>query len=259
MGLFDNKEEELREELRCIEKELEEEQEKLKKCIEDKQAYKNDIDSLFESGILPMMIVDEKGIVQRVNSAVPKSLEAEKTILLNSDVKDIFEDVTALIDRASTEGKKVNDREVSLEMGQGRKKHFLVSIIPLESGRSSRALVILKDITEKEKIREELEECKNRNETLIENAPLSIAVTDLEDNILFANEYMADKFEYSKEKLEGKSFSSLMSEDQFKKLRQKTENRKEGVTETYGLTFQKKGRHSDGNARYRHSVRRYRW
>ncbi|MFW5945431.1 MAG: PAS domain-containing protein, partial [Candidatus Natronoplasma sp.] len=240
MGLFDNKEEKLREKLRHTEKELKEKQERLKKCIQEKKAYKENMESFFESGILPMIIVDEKGEVKRANSAVMESLEADKTILLNSDVNDIFEDITVLIDTALTEGKKVHDREISFEIDQDRTKHFLISIIPLENGRLSRALVILKDITEKEGIREELEESKNRNETLIENAPLSISITDLEDNILFANEYMADKFGYSKEKLEGKNFSSLMSEEQWRKLRQKTKNRKDGVTESYELTFEKK-------------------
>ncbi len=239
MGLFNKKEEELRKEIKNERKGLRETKQRLEKCLKDKQTYKKNFKSFFGSSILPMMIVDEKGVVQRVNSNITESLETDKTDLLDNDVSDIFGYLSDLINATLTEGKEVFDMEMCYEIDD-RTKHFLVSVLNLENRGSSRALVILKDFTEKKKIEEELEESKNRNETLIENAPLSICVNDLESDILFANEYMADTFGYPKEELEGRNFTELMSEEEAKKLRQKIEDRKGGVTETYELKFQKK-------------------
>ncbi|MBS3790103.1 MAG: PAS domain S-box protein [Candidatus Thermoplasmatota archaeon] len=240
MGLFDKKEKDLRKKLQETEKELREKKEELDKCIEKKQAYKENLESFLGSGILPMMTVDEKGIIQRVNTALMESLETDRRALVDNDIKDVFEDIADLVDQTLTEGKEVHEREECFKINEDHKKYFLTSTLRLEKNSSSRALVVLKDITDKKRIEEELKKSKNRTETLIEKAPLSISITDLEDNILFVNEYMADKFGYSKEELEGKNFSALMSEDEFQKLRQKTENRKEGRSETYELTFQKK-------------------
>ncbi|MEF8835479.1 MAG: methyl-accepting chemotaxis protein, partial [Candidatus Thermoplasmatota archaeon] len=215
---------------------------KLEECKEKKQFYRDIVSSSFETGIFPVMIVNEDGVIQKSNSAIEEKLGIESIDTLEERSDEFFEYLVDSIQKVLKTGEAIYDKGKSLDSGEDSSQHFLTSIVPLERGEkpSSRALVILKDITEKKRIKEDLKESKNRDETLIENAPLSISITDLEDNILFANKYMADKFGYSKEELEGKSFSELMSEEQFQKLRQKTENRKEGVTETYELRFLKK-------------------
>ena len=241
MGLFDNKEEELREKLQQTERELREKKEELDKCSEEKQVYKEKMESFFGNGILPMMIVDEKGRIKRVNSALMESLKTNKEVMVDSDVKDLSEELSDLIDQTLTEGKEIHEREDCCKIDEDHKKYFLTSILPFEKTESSRALVILKDITDKKRLEEELKESKNKNETLIENAPLSISITDLEDNILFANQYMADKFGYSKEELEGKHLSDLMTDEEFQKLKDKTEKREEkGSIDTYELNLFKK-------------------
>ncbi|MEF8832512.1 MAG: methyl-accepting chemotaxis protein, partial [Candidatus Thermoplasmatota archaeon] len=241
MGLFDNKEEEVREELNQIRSELKEKKRELQRCTEEKQTYKYEMDALFDSDIIPMMRVDENGVVQRVNTAVTRCLEVDKKELLDISVDEIFGELSPIIQRSLNEGEKVHDREESLEIDEDRTKNILVSVIPQENESSSGGMVILKDITEKRSMEEELEESKNRNETLIENAPLSIAVSDLEDNILFANDYMVDKFGYSKEELEEMHISELMTEEAFQKLQDKTEKREEKQSmETYELEFRKK-------------------
>ncbi|MBS3816857.1 MAG: PAS domain S-box protein [Candidatus Thermoplasmatota archaeon] len=241
MGLFDNKKEELREELQHKKKKLKDLNQHLDECMEEKQRHQKTLDTLIESDILPMMIVDDDGVVQVSNSMMEKKLDIGREDLLYGRSEEFFKELDDLIQRSLTTGEEIQDKEKSFGSGEDRREHFLISVIPVEDEDTySRALVVLKDITEKKGIKEELEESKNRAETLIENAPLSITVTDLEDNLLFANEFMADKFGYTKEELEEKNFTELMSEEQFKKLREKTENRKKGVTETYELKFQKK-------------------
>jgi len=243
MGLFDNKEEKLKEELQETKKELKKKKDELEKCIEEKNASERKIKTFFESGILPMMIVDRNGTIKQANSAIAESLGADREDLIESNIKTIntFEHLSDLISRCFKKGEEVHDREEYFEHEGEHEKYFLTSILPQENdGSSSRALVILKDITEKRSIEEELLESKNRNRTLIENAPLSISITDLDDNILFVNEYMADKLGYSKEELEGQSFSKIMRDEEFQKLREKTEKREEKGQESYELEFLRK-------------------
>ncbi|MFP4001758.1 MAG: methyl-accepting chemotaxis protein [Thermoplasmata archaeon] len=239
MDLFGNERKRLRKKLKNTRDRLKNKEKHLEECRRKKQAWKDDLDEVFEAGIFPMMIVDEEGSVERINPAAENSLTSAGEDLKEENFGNIFEGDSDLITDCITEGKEILEREGCVRSDEETEKYFSISFVPLESGDSSRALVLLKDITEKKELEERLEEVKNENETLIENAPISISITDLEDDVLFANEYMADKFGYPKEELEGKNFSELMSEEQFEKLRRKTENRKEGGTESYELKFQK--------------------
>jgi len=237
MDLFGNEREELREILERKKKNLEKKEKELKECREGKRALENDLESIFQAGILPILLVDENGLVKRVNDRVEEILEKDQKDILEEDIDEIFDGIKPFVEDCLTEDEVVRDKEITFG-SEDRKKHFSISVLPFNSWiESPEALVTLKDITEKKMKEIKLEKSNNRNETLIENAPLSIAITDMEDKILFANEYMLDKFGYSKEELEGESFSKLMTEEQFEKLRNKTENRKGGESETYELEF----------------------
>jgi len=239
MDLFGNERKELREELEKREERLEEKNQRLEEYSKEKTLYKERIESFFGNGILPIIVVDEDGYVDRASPAAAEIMDTEKEDLLEKDIENVSDEIASLIDRSSGEGNAIQDKKISFG---SEEKHLSVSVMPFDDdSSSSKDLIVLKDRTEKKRLEKELEETKKRNRTLIENAPLSIGITDLDNNFLFVNEHMSDKFGYPKEELEGKNISELLTEEELKKLRTKTESRKEeGHKETYELTFQKK-------------------
>ncbi len=75
---------------------------------------------------------------------------------------------------------------------------------------------------------------------LIENSLVGVNIVDLEENLIFSNQFFADMVGYSRSELIGMNLSALFSEEDYQKLRNYTIRRKENKQDTYELRLIRK-------------------
>ncbi|MFW5953466.1 MAG: PAS domain S-box protein, partial [Candidatus Natronoplasma sp.] len=92
---------------------------------------------------------------------------------------------------------------------------------------------ILANMIDQRERKKSLEESKKRYKSLIENSIVGVGISDFEDNILFVNRHFANMLGYTKEELVGKNIAELTTEEEYQRLSEKTDERKEGESEVY--------------------------
>ncbi len=124
--------------------------------------------------------------------------------------------------------------------GPDKKRWFMMDASRISFADSFFVLVSHKDITERKKSELEMEHSQTKYRRLVENSIMGIAITDLENNHKYVNQYYADMLGYSKDELEGKNLSEITPEEEFEKLERKTSFREKDKTEVYESRFIKK-------------------
>ena len=81
---------------------------------------------------------------------------------------------------------------------------------------------------------------KERYENLINTTIVGIIVTDLDDNITFANEKFAEMLGYEVNEIVGRNIREFTTEDGYKRIREGTNRRKKGISDSYETVFLKK-------------------
>ncbi len=209
--------------------------------ITERKRKEQDFETIVEKNDQPMIAIEENKEIVKVNESAKEYFEISEKEMIGSSLKETLRKIGIDHDKILRTIEKDEDNEMSFDLEKGRTKHFIPSSVVFDDNKNStRRVLVFKDITDRKEIKEKLENQRNRQETLVENAPVSISITDLDDNLLYVNDYMADKFGYAKEEMEGKSLSELTTKEEFEKLQKKTKNRKDGESESYELKFFKK-------------------
>ncbi|MCS7143723.1 MAG: PAS domain S-box protein [Archaeoglobaceae archaeon] len=107
-------------------------------------------------------------------------------------------------------GMKVEPSEELFVMPDGRKLWFESNFSLLNFKGKEAILLTLRDITEKKKFEEKLEESNKRYKEFFDNSLDIIAVTDLKGNFVEVNKAFEDAFGYTKEEVKGKNFAEVL-------------------------------------------------
>jgi two-component system sporulation sensor kinase A len=99
---------------------------------------------------------------------------------------------------------------------------------------------IVRDIGERVKMEKRLKETNERLEALLRTAMEGITLADPDDKLTFVNKAFADMLGYEESKLLGLNLRKLVDEDDFRRIRKETEQRKKGVTSRYELDMCRK-------------------
>jgi PAS domain S-box-containing protein len=104
-------------------------------------------------------------------------------------------------------------------------------------GNVSRINGVIRDITERKRMEEALQESEEKYRTLVETAQEGIGITDPDENFAFVNQALAEALGYDKGELSGMNLSQLSTEEEFTKFKEQTEKRKQGKTSKYETTL----------------------
>jgi len=116
--------------------------------------------------------------------------------------------------------------------------------LKLLEGFSEAAAQAIKNARLVEQLRQterELREGEARYRTIVETALEGICIADPEEKITFVNKGFAQMLGFSPEELIGQTVQMLVSEEDWKKVRQETKKRRRGETSRYELTLLGKG------------------
>ena len=114
------------------------------------------------------------------------------------------------------------------------------SILRDSKGRSIATLAISRDITERKKMENRLEETNKRLQMLLETAREGIITADPDENITFVNQTFADNLAYTQEELLGLNLRKLVDEQGLKQIIEGTESRKAGEIGRYEFVLYRK-------------------
>jgi len=140
-------------------------------------------------------------------------------------------------------GKEVR---LELELKTAEKKTILVEITSkplIINGNTVGTIGIVRDISERVKMENELREANRKFETLCSAAMEGIVVVDAEKNITFVNKAFADMVGYKEDELLGINLQRFVDKKGFQEIKKQTEKRLKGEISRYEiLIFSKDGK-----------------
>jgi len=140
-------------------------------------------------------------------------------------------------------GKEVR---LELELKTAEKKTILVEITSkplIINGNTVGTIGIVRDISERVKMENELREANRKFETLCSAAMEGIVVVDAEENITFVNKAFADMVGYKEDELLGINLQRFVDKKGFQEIKKQTEKRLKGEISRYEiLIFSKDGK-----------------
>lgn len=172
----------------------------------DLERQQRDYRSMVESAPIPMLYHCPNQI-RLVNDATVSMLGADDRdqllgrSLLAFVADDDRERVEAAITRSGAEGWAQNE-QVTLETVDGQKRYAVFSAEPLHFEGRDGVQITLNDITERERSRAELEQTKDRLQTLFHNIQDGVMVIDMDgEQIIDANDRACEMLGYTKPEL----------------------------------------------------------
>jgi len=114
------------------------------------------------------------------------------------------------------------------------------NVIYDNKGRPVGVAGVSRNITDKIKALNALTESEGRYKYLIENLSVGVCINDHEENFILANKEAEYIFGAGRNELLGKNIKDFVSPENFKLIKQKTENRKKGKKDNYDIEIIKK-------------------
>ena len=124
----------------------------------------------------------------------------------------------------------------------GRELWFRTSKIPLRDLDDNVVgmLGIYEDITERKQAGELLRQSEHKYRNLVEAMHEGIGISDLDENIIFANQAACDILGYARDELIGINFENIIVEEEMEKIYRETEKRKNKEHSRYETTIRRK-------------------
>lgn len=220
--------------------------EKLNEIFSNNRPFAEAFECLFENASDAIYILDKSGNFVIVNRKAEeltgfkrKDFEGKsfrKVIALKSLPKAIGSFFDAI------RGKEVR---LELELKTAAKKTILVEVTSkplIINGNTVGTLGIVRDISERVRMENELKEANRKFEMLCNTAMEGIVAVDAEENITFVNEAFGDMLGYRKNELLGMNLQRFVDKKGIQEIRRQTAKRREGKVSRYELLmFSKDG------------------
>ncbi|MFO8052073.1 MAG: PAS domain-containing sensor histidine kinase [Thermoplasmatota archaeon] len=205
--------------------------------------------SIFSNSSVGIVTLDIDGNITLANPVALSLLKVEKLPdkLNISDLDIIGKETLEYLSEIFKERRKSTgamDRALKIVYRDGEHKWVQLrsNEISGKDGDTKGYSVLLTDITERVESERELEQSAGRFEMVVERLHEGVAITDLDENIKFANGALGKLLGISPENLKGMNISSFVSGNDLETVRSKTLSRKKGVRDDYEI----KVRSADG-------------
>ena len=226
-----------------------------KKAEEEIKRSEEENRLLFENAVDPMLIVDERARLVRVNKKLEEILGYNREKYIGKNIfsiglitpESIKITMKNLLKRAR--GDDIPPYEVELIAHDGSIKTFELNASRLEDGdKRVNSMVIMRDMTERKHTEEllnlsteELKQSKKSAEAVLESTADAIFVIDFKGNILAANKASSDITGYKRDELIGNTFRLVAEKEEMKRaIKGMGTVLKEGVLRDYPLTLTRK-------------------
>ncbi|MBU4212667.1 MAG: PAS domain S-box protein [Verrucomicrobia bacterium] len=211
------------------------------------EAAKTKEDTILEAIIDGVVVVDMNSNIIQCNSAFAKlfgfkSPEEMKEINLSGliaerDVQRVMNEIK----RCCEVGITVNFEHAAKDKA-GQEFPIMVngSVLKDEKGKIVGTIGVVRDITERKKAEEALQESEEKYRRLVETLQEGIWFIDKDANTSFVNQHMAEMLGYSVEEMLGKPLFDFMDEHGVEIAKRNMERRKQRIAEQHDFEFIRK-------------------
>jgi diguanylate cyclase (GGDEF)-like protein/PAS domain S-box-containing protein len=198
----------------------------------------------------PAFFKDTLGIYQGTNPAFEKLLGLPKSEIVGKAIGDIAPDEIVVRhqehDQALLEKAGYQIYEAPLKAWDGEHQVIFIKMTyERPDGEIGGIIGILKDITQRLRAEQELEELRRFSDSTVQMMSEGLVLTDPDGKFTFVNPAAARMFGYAPTEMVDREVISFLPKDQHAILRQVDEKRSKGVTDRYELDFL----HKDGSRR----------
>jgi len=189
-----------------------------------------------------IVTVDLDGVITYISPALEKITPYRTADLLGKPFQNLFAtsklpNVLEVFSEIS-QGKSVQGLEVETLRKDGSSGLFEVNVSPIMvEGKIVGIQAIARDITERKRIENRLEQTNKKLQTLLQTAREGIITADPLDNLTFANKAFADILGYTEEELFNLNLRKLLDEQGLRRIVEETESRKTGKVSRYELVL----------------------
>lgn len=192
------------------------------------------LQAIIEQAIDGIIIIDENGVIEVINSATIRLFGYDKKDLLGKNIKILMpEPYHSQHDGYITSYKNTGKAKIigiGREVAALRKNgdifpiHLSISEVRLENENKRLFTGIIRDISQLKQTEKSLTESQEQLNAIIKYAPDGIIIIDEQGDMELVNPAAADLFGYSVEELLGKSVAMLMSEPEQSKHQEYVNN-----------------------------------
>jgi len=187
--------------------------------LESEKSYR----LLFETSTDGLVLIDLTGKILNANNTVSKIIGADKEELIGKNFKDLpfvsFKDLPQVMATLTTiiSGKSKTQR-MTIQNKHGEPRHIeSSSSIVTRDGKKIGILAVIRDITDKRRVEEELKDSEEKYRLVVENA-LEIIIIAQDGKIKFANQNTFEVLGYPKEETLSRPFTDFIHPDDQKKV-----------------------------------------
>ncbi len=184
------------------------------------------------------------GRILEITPSIERITRYTRKELLGTSIIDLYvnkTERTRLMRTLITEG-KIENYTVHLHDKDERivPCSFSAQLISLDESQEPIIIGTMRDITELEEARKKEQEAYKLYQSLIETTVAGIGITDLDENFMFFNQKLADMLGYGTKELSDSNLKMIVSASNYVKFQQKTNNRRQGKSETYETQLKKR-------------------
>ncbi len=198
---------------------------------------------LFENIPISILFVDSNGRIMDCNKMITTLSQYKPDELVGQNVHRLF--MQDISDQEALTNALKNGRAENIELRFVRKDGDIVYVLLDSLSIEIGTLLALRDITDLHRTLSELEMSTKKYDQLVSQLPIGVAVTDLKENILLANDALARIFGASKEELIGKSFLDFVSPSSKAIIQEQTNSHNDNAVAKYEVQIIR----SDGSFR----------
>jgi PAS domain S-box-containing protein len=202
---------------------------------------------IFDSFADPLAVYDRNFRILKVNQTLLKLYQLQVDQVLGRHCYEVFQKRGAVCDdchvREVLRTGKPHWREMMISLPDGSQRYIEVHSYPVKDdrGRVVQAIEHGRDISPRKALEIKLKTSEEKYRTIVELAQEGIFIVDAENNLTFANTFLARMFGYEKvEDIIGRPVFDFMTARGQSLVRAQLERRRQGFADSYELPLRRK-------------------
>ncbi len=211
-----------------------------KRIEEELGKSKAELQAIFKAMIDVVLVVDSDGRYVKIAPTNPDLLYKPPEEILGKTVFEVFPKEQAVFFYDHIQQAFSSDHSIHLEYSLTINDREIWFAGVLSKMTDETVVLVARDITDYKEALYEIAANENRYRSLVEDMQEGLGIVDKNETIVFCNTAFGEAFGYGKDEIIGMNLNEFVEEDDYLRLKQKTNLRQKGISDTYELTIRRR-------------------